>query len=208
MTRGDLLEVVYRFYPRGLWTTSPGYDETPERLRQVDAMRSAAAEYSKWQGMLDRLGARYGFNDLSLPLLGGSFDSAYSAKLGLPGKAEEEEALQREIGFHVGFGCHVSILGPYYVVRRTGSPDEEPHAREVAREIEATYRYEPVPPELGGVVVPDVALDTVHMGEATVYDCLLSGQWGPCRSNASLSRAWATRGPAAPGGGPGRTGVG
>jgi hypothetical protein len=193
MTPSDLLEIVYRFYPRGLWTVSPGYDDTPERRRQIDAVRCAAAEYPKWKAMLDRLEARYTFNDLSLPLLGGSFDSAYTAKLGIPGKEEEDERLQREIGFHVGFGCHVSILGPHYVVRRTLSPDEAPHVQEVAREIEATYGYAPIPPEIGNVVVPDVALDTVPLGEVTIYDCLLSAQWGPCRSNASLSREWSTR---------------
>jgi hypothetical protein len=66
--------------------------------------------------------------------------------------------------------------GPYYVIRHTGSPGEDPH--EVAREIEATYAgYQPIPPEIGDVVVPDVALDTRGFGEVTIANCLLSTHW-------------------------------
>ena len=176
MTRSDLIEVVYRFYPRELWTTSPGYDDTPQRRRLVDAARRGAAEYPIWQAMLRRLATRYRFHDLSLHILGGSADAAYTAQLGVRGKEAEEAALVRRIGWRLRFGCSVSLLGPYYVVRHTGSPDEEPH--EVAREIEATYAgYEPIPPELGDVVVPDVALDTRGFGEVTISSCLLSTHW-------------------------------
>lgn len=59
-----------------------------------------------------------------------------------------------------------------------GIAEEDVYVQDVAREIEATYAYEPIPPELGNVVVPDVALDTVSLGEATIYNCLLSTHWG------------------------------
>ena len=43
-----------------------------------------------------------------------------------------------------------------------------------AREIEATYPgYEPIPPEIGNEVVPDVDV----IGGATIYVCLLSTVW-------------------------------
>jgi hypothetical protein len=163
MTRSDLLEVIYRFYPRGLLTTGDGYDDTEERHRQVDATRRGAAEYPTWSAMLDRVRRRYRVRDHSLRILGGGYDPAYSGHVMIPG---------RTLGFHVCF------LGPYYGVHRTGSPGEEQAALDLAREIEATYpEYEPIPPELGSEVVPDVSLDTRSFGKATVYECLLSLVW-------------------------------
>lgn len=164
MTRGDVLEVVYRFYARGAWSpgssSSEGYGATKEHRRLVEACRHAIAAYETWTAMLSRLNA---YNE-SLSLLGGWADPAYSAFVVLPGR--------RTLGFHVSF------LGPYYGLRRTGALGEEPAARDIVREIEATYPgHELIPPEIGDEIVPDVALVTIGFGKATVYDCLLSEQW-------------------------------
>lgn len=165
MTRADLLDLVYRYYPRGLLTNSPGYDDTEERRRQTEAALASVVEHPKWKAMLGRLRARFPVTDLSQHMLSGSFDSAYSAYVRIPG--------QPALPFHV------SILGPYYAVHRKGSPEEEPYALHLAREIEATYGgYAAVPPEIGNRVVPDVALDGIGMGNATIYTCLLSAAWG------------------------------
>lgn len=176
MTRSELIEVVYQFYPRELWTTSPGYDDTPQRRRLVAAARRGAAEYPVWKAMLRRLEARYHYMDCSLHILGRSVDAAYTAQLGVRGREEEDAEIVRKRGWRLRFGCSVSLLGPYYVVRHTGSPGEDP--QEVAREIEATYAgYRPIPPEIGDVVVRDVALDTRGFGEVTIANCLLSTHW-------------------------------
>jgi hypothetical protein len=166
------LEVVYRYYPRGLWTDSPGYDHTPERARQVEALRVAGEEYPKWEAMLDRLLKRYRVQNraLHIPTM---YDSAYSAELILPGARGKDYRLR----------FHVSILGPFYVVDRLGNPGEEAYAIDVAHEIEATYRgYEPIPRDVGDLVVPDVALDAVALGSATIYDLLLSTEAGVDRA--------------------------
>jgi hypothetical protein len=56
--------------------------------------------------------------------------------------------------------------------------EKEPVAHEVIREIEATYPgYQPIPPELGNEVVPDVEMDGALMGTATIYIALLSKVW-------------------------------
>lgn len=163
MTHDELLDVIHRHYPRGLWPDDPGIAATPERRRLVDAARRAVAAYPTWTALLGRLAARYPLQNESLFLLSGGLEPAYSAYLLLPG---------RTLGFHV---C---AIGPYYGVHRTGAPGEEPAAGEVAREIEATYPgYEAIPPELGDQVVPDVAPEPRLMGEATVYECLLSIAW-------------------------------
>ena len=70
---------------------------------------------------------------------------------------------------------HVSLLGPFY-----GIHDREPDELQavIAEEIEATYPgYQPIPPELGNEVVPDVAMHGVLMGEATIGICLFSIVW-------------------------------
>ncbi len=96
--------------------------------------------------MRRRLGTRYEIDDCSLHILAGSVDSAYTLWLTIPGTEEEDRALDDQFGFQMRFGCNVSFLGPYYVVRHRGTPEEEPYVREVAREIEATYvGYTPIP---------------------------------------------------------------
>jgi hypothetical protein len=164
MTRVELLEVVYQFYPRGLLVSGLEYEDTEERQRQRDAARRGVAAFPTWRAMLDRLGARYRLMDHSLHLLAGGLDPAYSALIHLQG----EDTLY----------FHVSLLGPYYGIHRTGAPGEEPAALELAREIEATYPgHQPISPEIGDEVVPDVTLEVRSFGEATIYECLLSTVW-------------------------------
>jgi hypothetical protein len=164
MTRSELLEVVYRFYPRGVARHEPEYDTCEEHRRLSDAARRAVVEYPTWKAMIRRLEARYSLQNESLFLLSGGADPGYSARVWLT----DESALS----------LHVSILGPYYGIHRPGTPEDEPAASEVAREIKTTYPgYEPVPPELGNEVVPDVDLDGAPLGEATIYVCLFSIVW-------------------------------
>ncbi len=53
------------------------------------------------------------------------------------------------------------------------SPDERPYAAWIASEIEATFGYERMPPEIGTVLVPDLATPRLP-GEVRLYDCLFS----------------------------------
>ncbi|WP_437997825.1 hypothetical protein WMF26_45445 [Sorangium sp. So ce185] len=172
INRSELLDVVYRFYPRGVHcferihvpADEPFYGDTEEHRRLVEAADRGRAEYPTWKAMIRRLGDRYGLQNESLHLLSGGNDAAYSARIWLT----DETALS----------FHVSLLGPYYGIHLPGIPEEEPVAREIAREIEATYPgYQPIPPELGNEVVPDVAMDAVPMGKATIYVCLFSSVW-------------------------------
>ncbi|WP_437588642.1 hypothetical protein [Sorangium sp. So ce1000] len=172
ITRSELLDVVYRFYPRGVHNTDriyvppnePVYKDTEEHRRLMEAANRGRAEYPRWNAMIDRLEARYGLQNESLHLLSGGADPAYSARIWIT----DETALS----------FHVSLLGPYYGIHLPGIPEEEPVAREIVREIESTYPgYRPIPPELGNEVVPDVAMIVVLMGEATIYMCLFSEVW-------------------------------
>jgi hypothetical protein len=57
------------------------------------------------------------------------------------------------------------------------TPDEQPYAESIAREIEATYGFERMPPEVGNVIVPDVSVGGRLLGEARLFDCLFSDSW-------------------------------
>ena len=165
VTRAELLEVVYRFYPRGV-AVDLAYEATEERRRQRAALERANAEAATWYAMLRRLRARYGqltVTDYSVLIEDGRHDPAWSAKISIH-------------GCRIGF-C-VCVLGPYYGIQRTGAAGEEAAALDLAREIEATYPgYQPIPPELGDEVVPDVAFDFMGFGDVTIHHCLLSDMW-------------------------------
>jgi hypothetical protein len=180
ITRSELLDVVYRFYPRGVQPFpriyvppgEPFYDDTEEYRRLVEAANRGRAEYPTWKTMIHRIGDRFRLQNESLNLLAGWVVPAYSARIYRPKDLEPVPSLSSR----ASLSFHVSLLGPYYGIHDRGEPDEKPAA--IAREIEATYPgYQQIPPELGNEIVPDVAMDVVLMGEATIYICLFSNVW-------------------------------
>jgi hypothetical protein len=180
ITRSELLDVVYRFYPRGVHCferihvppNEPFYGDTEEHRRLVEAANRGRAEYPTWKAMIYRLGDRYRLQNESLSLFSGGADPAYSARIYRP--KDYEPALSLSTRASLSF--HVSLLGPYYGVHIRGEPDEISAA--VVEEIEATYPgYQPISPELGNEVVPDVSMEWAFMGEATIYVCLFSNVW-------------------------------
>ncbi len=184
-----LIELCYRYYPRSLSDDDPRYKDTEEHRCLVAARRTAGAnEEERWRPMLRRINARFpspGVQNLSLHLPTGSCDGGYSGRLWLHALRPEGSADSLEF--------HVSFLAPYYFLFSSRLPEggqryeqqvallpkEEPYARAVVEEIEATFPgYEPMPPEVGNVVVPDVVAGNKGMGEATLYHCLFTdGLW-------------------------------
>jgi hypothetical protein len=171
-TRSELLDLIYRFYPRGMLAidrmhTPLGelvYVDTEEHCRLMVAAARGRREYRTWKAMIRRLGDRYSLQDESLHLWSDGADPAYSGRVWL-------------ILNKTSINFHVSLLGPYYGIQLPGAPEEEPVAREVAREIEATYPgYQTIPPEIGNEIVPDVDAG-LAFGEGTIYMCLFSNIW-------------------------------
>ncbi len=171
-TRSELLGLVYHVYPRGMLQiprmhVSPGepvYDDTEEHCRLMVTAARGRREYRAWDAMLDRLRVRFTLQNESLHLISGEIDPAYSGRVWL-------------VMGKTSLSFHVSLLGPYYGIQLPGIPEEEPVAREIAREIEATYPgYQTIPPEIGNEVVPDVDAG-LAFGTATIYTCLFSSVW-------------------------------
>lgn len=241
-TQGELLDIVYRYYPRGVGIVDGDLDvqairASEEHARLVAARRKAATD-GRWPAMRRRIEERFPDASLmnhSLHLPTGGHDACYSFTLSLPGATGD-----RTLWFQVSF------LAPYYIIfssRLTNTeivtsprefnvvlhgvpvhisesaassvlsspddeslksvttkqrefvitfdllPDERPYAEWIAREIEATFGSERLPPEAGNVIVPDVATNMRTLGQTRLYDCLFSDdhQW----VMPSASEVWA-----------------
>lgn len=200
----ELLEIVYQYYPRDMWTPEvgykPGYDDTEEHRRLVAARLRAYAEGQPWLTMLAHLNARFpkGIQNRSLHLHGGDCDACYSGWLWIHSQTPGHEKYQ----WTHCLGFLVSFLVPYYLLyssrwtlldelneegepkkrretRLELSPDEQPYARALEEEITANFgnHYAPMPPDVGKIIVPDVVPGLRILGEATLYDCLFSDAW-------------------------------
>lgn len=160
----ELIELVYRFYPRGARGGLPGQEDSAENHRLLDAKTRATADLGRFRAMLDRLTARLPgssvFETLYMIPHGTEHrDACLQANLKLPTMPEED-------GSH-DLAILVSVLVPYYLlysslhfnikgdrfgrakhVRWSWSftPMERPYVDEVAREIEATCGFERMPP--------------------------------------------------------------
>jgi len=223
-TLDELLDIVYRYYPRGVGMIDGDIDiktirDSEEHARLVAARKKAATD-ERWHSMRRRISER--FPDMlmnhSLHLPTGSSDACYSFTIHLPGTAQDR-LLWGQVSFLVPYyvihasrnietvqetpkdffmvefqGIHFQVDGSPLDPRLVSNPDDErlkhvtterhvvtfdllseerPYAEWIAREIEATFGYEPMPPEIGAVLVPELA--TPHLPEENrLYDCLFS----------------------------------
>ena len=199
----ELIETVYQYFPRNLTGRDPQYGRTTEWERQRAARVSASARYDDWRGLLRRLQARYPrqnfpeveIHDRSLflrsPTAAEHLDRCFTGQVWLPFHAPSEK--------HHMLEFLVSFVVPYYILRserqipvepRAGelgirfdtsfdlTPDDVPFANAIVEEIEQTFPgHEPMDPQVGLTVVPDVVAGGKWFGEATLFTCLFSDAW-------------------------------
>lgn len=189
----DLLAIVYRFYPRGARQDDPGYKDTEEHRRLVQARMRAGTEGNLWDVLLERLSARLPKEKIqngSVHLPGGSLDASYVGWLWLPPRGPEEK--NHRISFLISFlapcyvvysSAHVAVSGSQpqdwsHEISFTFSRDEQPFAQIVMEEILSVFPgYEPMPPEVGNAIVPDVEAGNQLLGKSTLYHCLFTDYW-------------------------------
>jgi hypothetical protein len=185
----DLLQIIRNFYPDNMWPDEPGYDETEEARRHLEVTRQAGtgADYERWNSMVSRLRARFPghIQNTSLHLM--AVWRGCTCYEGLYSLLNTDEA-KRSIYLAVSF------LAPYYLVyswrwTRAGNrfevrfdldETERPYALKIAEEIEATYGYEPMPPDVGNVLVAEVEILGAryhYFGKGTIYDYLFTINW-------------------------------
>jgi hypothetical protein len=177
-----------RDLPFQVWPP-PGYEDTEEQHRLSAARKKASAEMEQWRRVLRRIDARfpgYAAENRSLHLPTGKCDGCYSGWFDLPVRKPAE--------YRYGLGFLASFLVPYYVIYSGSAveyhdemgrlnlsetehffPEEKPYAPMIAEEICAAFEgYEPMPPEIGNIAVPEAVTDFRFMDRATIYDCLFT----------------------------------
>ncbi|XXY51765.1 hypothetical protein WME91_11550 [Sorangium sp. So ce269] len=227
-TVGQLLEIVYRYFPRGIgdpdphqfWQDDSRREQTEEHARLV-AARIQASKDERWHALRRRISDRFPdvlLMNRSLHLPAGSCDACYSFTISQPSTRDHRtiwfhvsflapyyvvysyrmiDVIKRPRGFVVPYGINFSIsrsaLGPDLVLNPYDerlhsatvarhelvydlAPDEQSYATWVAHEIESIFGCEPMSPQVGTTLVPDVM---VSMRGATLYDCLftIDRQW-------------------------------
>lgn len=193
----ELLAVVYRFYPRGQRPENPGYKETEEYRRLVQARIQAGNEdltgTSPWCALLSRLSTRFpehAIQNGSFHLPTGGMDAGHIGLFWLPPRGLWER--NHVLGFWISFLVPSYVIyssayiidrasmseDGFHVIRFIFSPDEEPYAQALKEEIESIFPgFEPMPPEIGNQVVADVVAGNQTMGQTTLYHCLFTDSW-------------------------------
>jgi len=185
LTQAQLLERVYHHYPRGKCYDDPGYEETPEAhcFRQV--WDRALAEMPQFDQLIRALGQEFpGFTVGNTTRPG---DGCYRLSVSMRRLPLNAPGLLTTV-----VGC-VSILAPTYIVyaaeqvfdenkkgtARRPSVDFNPSglaaqcAQQVGEHIKKAYAdYQPFPPSLMNVQVPDICIHNLLMGEVKLRDAL------------------------------------
>lgn len=181
-TLDELLQIIQQHYWR-----STSYDESePYGARDclIEVRKKAAEPNTPWRELLARLYARFPHRvtNRSLHLAGGGFDACYSLTVDHP---------PHEIGLFI------SIIAPYYVVyssRRVDrtyreavpqelqafdlDDDEKADAQVMIDEMKLLFPgHEPMPPNIGNIVVPDVMAGNQELGKVTIYHCFFTDSW-------------------------------
>ena len=193
-TVDELLQIVYRHYPRGVWDYEPEYHQSAE-FRRLDAIRKEAASSKVWLAYLDRLSLRFNgdiFNR-SLALARFPCDARTWVSHSLPPDPSKNSS--RNDGDHE-VGIAICFIAPYYVLyssRRIDrtycdavrffypfdlNDDEVADAQVMVEEMKLLYpEHEPMPQNVGNIVVPDVMAGNQFIGKTTLYQCFFTDAW-------------------------------
>lgn len=201
-TIDELRQILYQHYPRGMWDFEPGYDDTAE-YRRLDAARKEAASSEGWLALLDRLCIRFNGRIFNRSLALATFvsDACTWVSHSLPPDPTKNTTFSRFNDEDHEIGLAICFIAPYYVlyssrrVDRTSCalmPESEPRlfhpfdldddeiadAQIMVDEMKALFpEHEPMPPNIGNIVVPDVMAGNQRIGKATLYHCFFTDAW-------------------------------
>jgi hypothetical protein len=177
------LDAVYRYYPRNLWSDDPAHAETPETMRLREVQQRAREGRSRLLTLMEAIesqapGVRV--MDFSYP----TYDTCYIVRANADA-VDDTTKLVREV-----VAC-ISFVAPVYMLYQATTevspsgqqqlatapapdPDVVPLWGAVARQIERVFGYTRVEPDIGSMIVADVQVQNVPLGEATLYDALFT----------------------------------
>ncbi len=186
----ELIEVARHYFPEGYWPD--GYEASVEYQRRAEAHRRASVEYGLWRSMLRRLSQRLPNVEIRNESIrfeataATPVDRCFAGTIELPPRTVHEQ--NHRLGFRVSF------VVPYYFIYSTHqvtgtigfdfcttfefAADEADFVTSIEQEIRGTFPlHAKMTPDVGMVIVPNVATTLRIPGEATIYDCLFSDHW-------------------------------
>jgi hypothetical protein len=183
-SREDLVEIVYRYYPRGIHPSEAGYQETEAFKRyqplKEDRRWDRDGRWGRFMELLRQKHPTYRYWDCTF----GHGNGCYIVRALLPRAEECPEDIE--------VVCLVSYLAPVYatyVAYMRGRPphrnrrivftppdgsEEARAASLLAAEIEAEFDVAPFPPEYRSTIIPDVVAGNEGLGEASLFHCLFT----------------------------------
>jgi hypothetical protein len=202
----ELITLAHHYFPRGMAEDDPRYEQTEEWHRRKSARARAGEQYEVWRTMLQRIQKRFPLQpplgnmveDRSLFLqspTAGPTVRCFSAALWMPGDAAARTSNEIELAIsfiapcYVIFGSRAVPIDPTIGLRETErqasfdlSSVELPFATAIAEEIALSFPdHEPMPPEVGNVIVPEISSELPPPAVATLFECLFSSLCVPRR---------------------------
>ena len=177
------LEAVYGHYPRNVWSDTPAHAETPETKRLREAQRRAREDRSHLIALMEAIEAEApGTDVMDLSYL--TYDACYVVRANADPVTETTTRVREVVA------C-ISVIAPVYAIYQattevatsgeqdvttadTPDADVAPLWGVVARQVERIFGYTRMEPEIGLATIPDVQVQNVPLGEATVYDALFT----------------------------------
>src|SRR6185295_1816076 len=184
LDREGFLRVASTFYNVG-WLEGEAFREAPETKRFQGAWKRALESHDKWQDIVERIGSELpgmSVGDTTAPYATAARRCCvYMVRLETSKSAEPHNVI-------VGLA---SVLVPYYHLyqiavgsnHHRGFPQPRPRAGDegsvadlVARHIEQEMGYKEFPAEYESIIVPEISVQNVLPGRATLMDALFDTQ--------------------------------
>lgn len=185
LTPTDLVQIAWKFYPKG----PQYYEQSPLGTPEWDAFsalwQEKMKEHDQWFAFRKRLKADlpgWRVGDWTVP----SGTACFRCIISL------DQPPRNGIDLIV-VGC-ASILAPYYFAYRSerrytnGKSSSPTHsfdlrgeasvaAKKFAQHMERTYQFNPFPKEWEEIIVPDIAIEYLKVGEVTLRDAIFTHGW-------------------------------
>jgi hypothetical protein len=186
LTPADLIQIAWKFYPRGPQFYEQSPRGTPEWDAFVELWQEKMKEHNQWIAFRNRLKADlpgWRVSDWIAPTWTACFRCLIS-----PDQPRPRDGVE-----FIVVGC-ASVLAPYYFAYRSerrytnGESSSPTHsfdlsgeasvaAKKFAQHMEHTYRFSPFPKEWEELIVPDIAMDYLPVGQVTLRDAVFTHGW-------------------------------
>jgi len=185
LRREQLIRIVHEHYPVHLEMVDPAHGDAEETRRLRAKQEQARGDRRRLVALMEAIEAGApGVSVMDMSYL--TYDAGYTLRMNADPE-DESSTRWREI-----VAC-ISVIAPVYAlfqariersdtgehdstVAYSPDPDIVPLWEKTATLIEQMFGYDYLGPDLGLQPVPDVQVQNAPLGEATLYDALLTPQ--------------------------------